>query len=190
MPQENRRAATASPQERAEPLPHRHVPVRLGPPAEGYVSGAPPIKEGPRRPVSNMADRSPEAGKSFTGDVEATGERVTYLLVKAEQGELETPAFPVGAQGDAVAVFTSREQAVLYLQVARWDQYRIEDLTPTQLARWLENTATQGIRCVLVDPNYREQARGVEPQALLDLQALRDFTGENVFREVQALGKS
>jgi hypothetical protein len=161
----------------------RYMPVRLGAGTESYVSGAAPIKEGLYRPVVEVAERSPRAGTVFTSDVEAPGERCVWIL--AHGAGLETPVFRGSDDREAIAVFTGREPAVLYLQVTGWEDHRVEELTPTQLGQWLERAHRVGIRQVLIDPNRRSQERG-EVGATIDLDAVRDFSGENVFHEVMA----
>lgn len=192
MMKEQQTTADQDQAQRAEDPVRRHIPVRLGPAPAGYQGAAPPIKEGLAAGEVASSHRTPGQSRSYLGDVETTGRRAVYVLARTATGEQETPVFPAGpgAEGEAVAVFTSRELAVLYLQVARTDAYRLEDLAPPQLGAWLENLRGHGVRFVLVDPNRHDQARGVEAQPRLDLQTVRDFSGENAFREVGALGTS
>src|SRR3954447_10383949 len=62
--------------------PSRHVPLRQGPPDDRYEAGAIPSKEGMRSPVPRNADRTPGSGRTLTGDVEVTGARKVYVLVR------------------------------------------------------------------------------------------------------------
>jgi len=162
------------------------VAVRLTTAEEQYQGGALPLKEGLARPVSTRADRSAGAAKVFTGDVETTGMRGVYVLMRGEG----TPVFRSRSGADAIAVFDSRELAVLYLQVAGWPDYTVDEVPALQLGPWLQQLRGHGIREVLVDPNCHDQQNGTDDSGCIDLQGIRDFSGENVLRELLAVAKA
>jgi len=103
---------------------------------------------------------------------------------------METPVFPANHQGaeEAMPIFSSRQAGGLYMQVARWDEYKLQDYSPRELSRWVHQFTQEGIRFLMVDPNRHNQARGIE-QPVIDLNTLRDMTGENLYEEVRAAGK-
>ena len=162
----------------------RHLPIggpadapddvgSISPPAKGMVSG-------PRTPVPDR-----EAAEGAGGTTLMPGQRETFVLSRDGQ----TPVFADGGTGnrEAIAVFSNREHAVLYLQVARWDDYKLESLSPRQLAGLLQGIRGQGVQHAMVNPNRREQERGVE-QPLLHLERTPDMSGENLYEEVQDIG--
>jgi len=116
-------------------------------------------------------------------------QRAAYALRRRGQGG--TPVFNDGGTGgrDAVAVFSAREPALLYLQVARWDEYEVADLSPPDLADLLKAAQGQGVTHALVNPNRREQERGVG-QPMLHLERTADQSGESLYDEVVAVGGS
>jgi hypothetical protein len=165
----------------------RHVRVELNRPS-GFAGAAAmpamPLKRGMKASgdaVGRFPDERP-------GQDERGGEREVYVLVRRDQKELETPVFRAGLQDDseAVAVFFTREAAALFLQVSGWHHYRSENLTPSELSGWLQQAERDNVNSVLVQPNRQQQERGVE-QPFLKLQDLPDLSGENLYREVQAL---
>jgi hypothetical protein len=118
------------------------------------------------------------------------GTRAVYLLARDSNGNLETPFVPASEQSAqaALPVFSTREAGVLYMQVARWDDYKLQAYSPRELGRWAEQLAQKGIRFLMVDPNRHDQARGIE-QPVIDLETLGDFSGENLYEEIRAVGQ-
>jgi hypothetical protein len=129
----------------------------------------------------------PEAGAA-AGEPVMAGTRAVYLLARNTGSNLETPIVPVSSQdAEALPVFSTREAGVLYMQVARWDDYKLQGYSPRELGRWIEPFAEEGIRFLMVDPNRHDQARGM-PQPVIDLETLGDFSGENLYEEIRAVG--
>ena len=164
----------------------RFVPVQTeAPEPDRAPSQELPAKGMPSGPRT-VTDRE---GAAATGAVDMPGQRVAFVLRRKGQGD--TPVFADGGSGgrEAVAVFSARERAVLYLQVARWDDYELADLSPRQFGAFLRSVQGQGIKHAMVDPNRREQERGVE-QPLLHLERTADQTGENLYEEVLTIGQN
>jgi hypothetical protein len=154
--------------------------------ATGMPAKAGMKKDSPR--TSGVAsDRLAEA---HTGEAEMVGERAVFMLAKKGERARELPVFAAGAEegAEALAVFTSRELATLYLQVARWDDHEVRIVAPPQLSRWLQQARTDGIRFIMVDPNRLDQVRGKQ-QALLPLDRLHDLSGENLYQEIRSIGQ-
>lgn len=128
--------------------------------------------------------------ESHTGQIEMPGQRVIFVLARRDADGIETPVWADGGSGnqEAIAVFTAREMAVLYLQVAHWDDYRLADLAPRKLADCLLSARKEGINHAMVNPNRRDQVRGIE-QPLLHLERIADRTGENFYDEIMTLGE-
>jgi hypothetical protein len=160
----------------------RHVRLALGDQLEPPAGGALPVKGG----MKGHRDRFDEAGQEPTPKA---GEREVYVLARADGAEVEMPVFPAGPNeaGAAAVVFTNRELATLYLQVARTDRYETRSVTPRQLTRWVMELEGHDVRFLLVDPNRSDQRRGAEPKARLALSGLRDRSGENLYQEIHSL---
>jgi hypothetical protein len=131
------------------------------------------------------ADRFADALGSAGGGEHGT--RAVFVLTKRGARDPETPVFGVDNEQGA-AVFTDRENAILYVQTAGWlDDYEPYALTPGALGRWVQDARGGGLHRLLVDPNRHSQERG-EPQPLLDLDRQVDLSGEGLYRELQARG--
>src|SRR5437868_6963107 len=88
-----------------------------------------------------------------TGQPDMPGRRAVTILTRVGDDELKTPVFAAGEGGgkQAVAVFTSREKAILYLQVAGWKDYEVRDITPIELSDWLKQARAEGVDLAVVD---------------------------------------
>jgi hypothetical protein len=144
--------------------------------------GTPPVKGG-MKSTGTAAGRQDEAN---TGASEMVGDRSVYVLTRdAGQGE-ETPIVRAAPDGtdEAALVFSGRELAVLYLQVAAWTDYRVRELSALQLGAWAASLHRERIRYLMVDANRHHQEHGRDPGALIDLTRLADRTGENLYKEI------
>jgi len=158
--------------------------VRPGTPmAEAAVPDRfPPVKSWRRGPGA-ADDREAEA---MTGEFEMAGPRAVFGLSRRDHTEFVTPVF-AGDTGEGLIVFTTRDKAAHYLQTNRWEDFRAIELSPFELQAWLQQAHADGITAVLVDPNWHTQERGAA-QPGMQLQRLRDFSGEGLYDEVWALG--
>jgi len=85
----------------------------------------------------------------------------------------------------ALPLFTRRESAVLYLQVARSDDYLVEALAPSQVSQLLNALHRQGIEFVVANPNRRHQEDGRPVGPIIPLKDFGfDSTGENIYQEL------
>jgi len=190
MPANSRaQSSTQEAQGKAEVRRHFPVTLRAVPASTDPTNfGGMPVKGGTKS-SSTLEGRYEEG---LTGEADAAGGRMVYLLVRKGQGDGETPVFSAGPEhpdGDAILAFSSRDLAVLYLQVARWDDYKLLDIAPSQFSQVVQDARSNGIHYLMVDPNRLEQERGQEPQPLLGIERLRDLSGENLYQEVRALGQ-
>jgi len=148
--------------------------------------------------VSHIAEIRRHAATGLSSDAdtietepESPGSRGVYVLIRGNNGAAESPTFSIGEQDseEAVPMFSARESAILFLQVARWDHYRIHLVSPLNLNNLVAHFAQEGIRYVMIDPNRHDQERGV-PQPVLDLENIRHLSGEELFEEIRATGKN
>lgn len=119
----------------------------------------------------------------------ATGERVVYALIRHDRDSAGSAVVHPDEQGneDALALFTDRNLAVLYLQVARLEEpHEVAALSPPELGEWLVEAKAQGINLVAINPARRPQLHR-KPQPVLVLSDQPDFDGEHLYREVVSL---
>jgi len=122
------------------------------------------------------------------GDNEAA---VVFVIAKKGSDILDTPVYHAGESGEeeAVAVFTSRQQAQQYLDHAGWSETdEIGELSPSDMLRWLVEAEQDGIRSVTVNPDRARHLAG-DPQAALSLDAMGDQSPDRLFQEMTELAK-
>ena len=122
------------------------------------------------------------------GDDEAT---TVFVIAKQGSDLLDTPVFHAGESGEeeAVALFTSRQQAQRYLDRAAWGQTNeIGELSPSDLLQWLVEANGEGIRYVTVNPD-RERHLAGDPQLVLSLDALGEESADSLLQEVADLAQ-
>ena len=166
----------------------RYLPIQMSEASVATQSHAMTSKGG----NTNGAAVTSRYDEALTGETDMAGSRKLYLLAHADADPPETPVFAAGPDHpeDAVAVFSTREMAVLYLQVARWDDQHVYELAPLRFSRWVQNAKQQGLRYLMIDPNRHDQALGRAQQPLLDLHRVHDLSGENLYQEVRATAQS
>src|SRR4051794_29059717 len=103
--------------------------ISANPGSESPDTVNPPPLRGTGRALGTSEGRMKE-------DLEPVGERAIFVLVREDSDE--TPVFEVDGNNKAVAVFTDRNLAFLYLQASGWDPtHRPASLTPSQLGQWI-----------------------------------------------------
>jgi hypothetical protein len=159
----------------------RHIPL--------HFNEEPPVARDGVAPVKEFSAQGPSvAGRDserFTGRPDMPGRHVLFLLVRKDNRELPVvEAVDGNERTEAVMIFTRREAAFLYLQVARSDEYSIESLAPHQASQLVKALRNQGIDALVVDPNRRRED-GRSAAATLRLAELNyDSSGENLYQEV------
>lgn len=147
-----------------------------------------PIKTGMKREgLKRPQSKDPRFDEAMSSAADRRGKREAYILTRGE----ETPVLPANPDSseEAVLVFSTRELAELYLQVARWEDHTVTPLAPIELSQWLLQAREQGINAVLIDANRHDQERGIEPPVRVVLDQLHDFSGENLHHELFAVSK-
>jgi hypothetical protein len=111
--------------------------------------------------------------------------RELFVLARRDTPR-RTPVFRASGGEKAVAVFTDRDHAVFYLQVAGWGDFEPVGLSPLDLGDWLKQARDDGVTLVVVDPNRRAQLNG-EPQPALSLEGRTDFSGDALYGALRAV---
>jgi hypothetical protein len=160
----------------------RHITLTFESGADSARPGIAPVKEF----AADGPDASGRDSERFTGMPDMPGQHVLFLLVRKE--DRTTPVLEIDQNGrtsSALPVFTRRESAVLYLQVARSDDYFVESMTPHQVSQLLKAFHRQGIEAVVADPNRRHQEDGRRAGPVIPLKDLGyDSSGENIYQEI------
>jgi hypothetical protein len=160
-------------------LPSAVLPEGTG---RGGAHGTMPIKG------TTEADRATAAmEKAATQGPNRPGVQEVYVIV---QGGNETPVFAVGDGGreNAIAVFSLREKAVLFLQQANWQaKYDPRDLAPSQLQALVEEARKQGVQLLAVDFSHQGGTQ-TTPENTVRIDDLPDRSGENLYRTVWERG--
>lgn len=123
--------------------------------------------------------------------VQTTGERAVYALTRKESRLLDSPTLGVGEEDRLVGlpVFTTREKALLYLQLAQWDSDHVPAaLSPADLKLWLDESRGSGINVAIVDPDRSGHLQG-EPQPVLYLMEMADVSADALFSEIRELAQ-
>jgi hypothetical protein len=163
--------------------PVKYLPLHFADKTDPPTHAAPPIKGG-MKSHGTAAGRYEEAA---VGETDMPGERLVYVLVRDGSQE-ETPVFTANGKADAIMVFSSREMATLYLQVANWDGHRLRGLSPRELSQWVTTLGRDHIRFIIVDANRHHQVHGGKAAPAMDLQTLHDLSGENLYQEIRSFG--
>jgi len=138
-----------------------------------------PPRKGTRRAERTSSDRM--------NDAEPAGEHALFVLAREGSERLESPVWEADEGQSAVAVFTDRNLAFLYLQASGWDRdHRPQEIAPIELGEWTRQARERGIRYVVVNPNYLHQNQGA-PQMALDLNANPDQSGEALYQELRGM---
>jgi len=181
---ENAMASQTDEATRTGPAPSRHV----GLPAAGSSepsnrNAAPPVKAGMKTGNQDTA----LFGEAGTDPGEhSTGARSVFALARRNGNAGEVPVFH-GSDGDAVLVFSTREAAQLYRQIAEWDGYVLRELSALELSDWSQALLANETPLLLIDVNrHHHQADGDFPHRAVDLRTVQDLSGENLFQEIMA----
>ena len=114
-----------------------------------------------------------------------------YVIARRDSGFLDTPVFYAGSSGEeeAVAAFTDRTMAELYIDDAAWgDEYEVGELDPLQLLHWIVTMHTQGTQYLAVNPQRRRHLAGREQEIIVIEEKLAAFA-ESLTREIQSLAQ-
>ncbi len=169
-----------------EGVARRHMRIRKINDPKQIIGGLLPAK-GLDNGEAIGEDRLQEGLRGPSAD--GPGRRAVYVLARAGEENVQSPILPAGPSGeDAVAVFGSREKAVLFLQVARWDGYEVLEIAPPGLEDWIADVRSEGIEYVVVDVNRHDEMQG-KPQPTLSLKDLPDQSGENLFNTFRGLAR-
>jgi len=121
-------------------------------------------------------------------DAEATA---AFVIARKGRDFLDTPIFHAGESGEAeaVALFTTRQQAQRYLDHAGWGEAdEVGELSAGELLQWLVVANEDGIRSATVNPD-RERHLAGDPQAAYSLDALNGQTPAGLLQELTALAR-
>ncbi len=123
-------------------------------------------------------DRPTELTPGRPGTPHVEGGPTVYVIARRGSAELDSPVFHAGDTGaeEALAVFTTREAALRYIDRAGWaDSDAVGGLPPPDLLRWLLQAAAQGVHWLVVDPDRDRHLAG-DPQPVLGIaEELADF---------------
>jgi len=159
----------------------RHIAIQLDPSFRPNAHSTHPSKTG----MSGNGSDSDRSKEPFLDNTETPGQRTIYILVRKTEQADETPVFRVKEQNaDAVLVFTYREAALLYLQVARWTSYGVRELSPIELSQWVPALESSEVAFLIVNANRRHHERSDDLQNAIDVRRIQDLTGENLYQEV------
>jgi hypothetical protein len=163
----------------------RHVQFDFDSSPNKTPGGAPPVKQFKIR-GANVSGREAEAR---TGAPDMAGRHVIYVLA-CRHGNEHPIASVLDQDGNpcqAIMLFTHREAAALYLQVARSDEYEVITLSPQETAGLVRTVQSLGVQCIVVDPNRRHQEDGQPAGPVVSIPALHyDPSGENLYQELFA----
>lgn len=119
-----------------------------------------------------------------------TGQRAVHVLVRRGEDVSTTPLFSIAEGGEGVAVFSHREKAQLYLQIAGWDEtFEPATMSPLDLEKWLDEAKAEGVRFVIVNPDRNTHVKDV-PQPALFLDAESKRSGEQAYLDIKELAAS
>jgi hypothetical protein len=167
------------PVQAAEPI--RHITIQLPPSPDFNTPSAPPLKGGMKADSTGVG-REEETNRIGTS---IPGSHVVYVLARDSEKGDETPVFPLqNATSDAVMVFTRRESAVLYLQVAGWEDYKLRELSSLELGQWALSLQGDHVGFMLIDANRHDQTEGKEPLRAIALGEMRNLSGENLYEQM------
>lgn len=131
-----------------------------------------------RRRRVKITDPGDRKGRTTSRSAADDGS-AAYVIARKGSGELDSPVFHAGDDGDeeAVAVFTTREATQRYIDRAAWGETNeVGVLKPTDLLRWLLVAADQGVHWLVVNPDRDRHLAG-EPQSVLGItEELAEFT--------------
>jgi len=183
MRKKEKTMATSQAESQTSAHPIRHIAIQLTSSIRPVVHSSMPVRGGMKASGSD-SDRSEE----FTFDSESMrGSHNIFILTReGDQGE-ETPVFPLrNASVDGILVFTHREAAFLYLQIAEWTTYQLREVSPLELEQWVPALTRDHVAFLIVNANRHHQVLGDTAQRAINVQALQDLTGENLYQEILA----
>jgi hypothetical protein len=114
-----------------------------------------------------------------------------YVIARRYSEFLDTPVFYAGSSGqeEAVAAFTDRKIAELYIDDAAWgDEYEVGELDPLQLLHWIVTVHTQGTQYLAVNPERRSHLAGTEQEIVVIEEMLAAFA-ESLTRDILSLAQ-
>jgi hypothetical protein len=92
-----------------------------------------------------------------------------YLISRANVEALDTVIFSAGPNDneEAVAMFTDPNLAEKYLKEAGWEgTYTVATVEPIPFLRWVLKLHDEGVRHLVIDPEYSQQTEGLRLNTL------------------------
>jgi len=163
----------------------RHLAMSFGNPSDQALRGNTPLKGGGKAERTAMGRMTDE--KAFVTE----GAQPVFFLSQRGADPRQIPIVAAGETGeqDALLVFSHREKAKLYLQVADLEEeYEPVEVSPMVLGPWLRQCEKEGVHVAGVNLNRQKQSHG-EPQPALMLSDVVDRADENLYVEIQALAR-
>lgn len=105
-----------------------------------------------------------------------------YLITRKNVEPLDTVVFSAGPNEneEAIALFTDPNAAETYVQEAGWEnEYTVATVDSIPFLRWLLHAYDDGVRHLVVDPDYQSQELGICLNTL-DIEAHLSHAGEHV----------
>lgn len=99
-----------------------------------------------------------------------------FVIAHEETEFLTSPVFHAGPeqQHEAIAIFTSRESAQQYIEMAGWSaDYAVGELLPIQILKWFESAHDDGVNLIVLDPDRSWHLFG-DPQEVIHLDHPRE----------------
>jgi len=174
---------------RGGPGPDRRVKEPMHVAMNGPQGGAAHGQVG-RGQRQNFLVQNQSPGTFEDSPASETGQRAVHVLVRRGQEVSTTPLFSIAEGGEGVAVFSHREKAQLYLQIAGWDEtFEPATLSPPDLEKWLDEAKAEGVRFLIVNPDRNTQMKDVpQPALMLDGESKR--SGEQAYLDIKELAAS
>ncbi len=114
-----------------------------------------------------------------------------FVIAKKGRDVLDTPVFHAGETGEeeTVALFTSRERAQQYLDLAGWERTdEVGELSPDELLEWLTDAEREGVRYVTVNPDRDSHLAG-DPQPVLSLDSMGEESADSLIQAVADIAR-
>jgi hypothetical protein len=130
------------------------------------------LKGGPKidRTAADRLNEPPETARADES------QSAFYGIAAKDVDQLETPVFRAGEGGseEAVALFTTQQDAQLYIHAAGWDKsHEVRPIGPALLNEWLKEAQTAGVEYVALNLDATQLKTGA-PQPVLALADLPD----------------
>jgi len=161
----------------------RHVAVNKFDRAPQATAGSAPAKEF----AANGVRSASRAAEGQTGSPDMPGRHVVFLIARTDGGDY--PIVRIVDQdengGEAFMLFTTREAAILYLQVARSNEHSVVSVSPQEAAHLIQALRGEHVDWMVIDPNRRHQEDGLPAGPVISIKTFDyDPTGENLYQEI------